>query len=196
MLNKILQAAAIFATAALTTAVAGPALPETPAPVDAILYARPFELAEGFKFTWRQEQPLVTAGVLIVLKVDPALVYPRQTAEPVLYVGDTPAMRLNVGYPSGRLVALVPDVRSPDLDGAMIWFGSPRLPEQVDAATVAQEQALARQAGRGPAAAAAEGGPVLKTANLNALLGEAARLVRRFAPDEAALADSLASQGQ
>ena len=73
-----------------------PPVPETPASIESLLYARPFTLDEGFRFDWRQERPLVTQGVLLVIEVDQDLVYPRQVAEPVLYVGDQTAMRLNI----------------------------------------------------------------------------------------------------
>jgi len=179
---------------------AAPPLPSTPAGIQGLLYARAFTLNEGFTYLWRQERPTVQEGMLLVLQVDPALVYPRQTAEPVLYVGAQTAMRLNVGYPSGHVVALVPGgLQQNDM---RIWFGTPRLPEAVTAGIIAEERALAIQRGipylRPDAmhAALQRGGAAFSVQNVQALLLEAANLVLRYAPDEGELAKNLASQAQ
>lgn len=159
---------------------APPPLPPTPAPVGALIVARPFELEQGFPFSWRAERPLVTSGHLLVVNVDPDLVYPRQTPEPILYVGDQTAMRINVAYPSGRLLALVPGELAQS--GTRIWFGTPGLPEQATAATIAEESRLAEAAGIGPLAAVdvagalERGGPTLRAADLDALLDAIAEL--------------------
>ncbi|MEW5788564.1 MAG: hypothetical protein AB1899_11995 [Pseudomonadota bacterium] len=199
MLNKHLLPLA-FLLAGLSGAVGAepPALPATPAAVTEVLYARPFTLDEAYTHLWRQEQPQVRDGMLLVVKVDPALVYPRQVAEPVLYVGNQTAMRLNVGYPSGIVVALVPGMDNLPAAGADIWFGTPRLPETITARTLAEERGraahLAARAGSETGGALLKGGAPLRARNLPALLGEAAQLVRQHAPDEAALADGLAGQ--
>ncbi len=185
---------------ALAASAAPPAMPPTPAAVEEVLVLRPFQLEEPFPYLWRQEQPKVTAGMLMVVRVDPALAYPRQVAEPVLYVGGQTAMRLNVGYPSGRIVALVPtppDFPAGDMD---IWFGTPRLPESVNTDSIALERQRARQAGIAPVPSRAAqialsaGGPAIQARNLSALLKQAAQLVRQYAPDEGPLAESLEGQ--
>lgn len=201
MLNKMTALAALllagFATAAQAEA---PALPSTPAAVAEVVYARPFALDEGYAHLWRKEQPQVADGVLLVIKVDPALVYPRQVAEPVLYVGNQTAMRLNVGYPSGMVVAVVPGTDNLPGAGARVWFGSPRLPESVDARALADERDRADAAGIASRTASevggalGQGGATLRVRDLHALMAEAAKLVRRHAPDEAGVADALASQ--
>ncbi|MAB79709.1 MAG: hypothetical protein CMJ89_10200 [Planctomycetes bacterium] len=135
------------------------ALPANPAttPVE-ILHAQSFQLDQPFTFEWRNERPEVQSGFLLVLKTDPKLVQPRQTYEAVLYVGDQTAERCNGAYPSGHLVALVPAGvlanGNVDLDptSVPIWFGTPELPERVDAARIAQELALAEAQGVGPQA--------------------------------------------
>lgn len=180
---------------------APPPVPETPAGVSAILYARPFRLLEGFEYQWRKERFNVREGVLLVVEADPALVYPRQALEPVLYVGNQTAMRLNVGYPSGRVVALVPgqDALGP---GTPIWFGTPALPASVSSQTIADERRLAAERGVAPpssgtvSAALRAGGAALTKRDLNALLADAANLVRRYAPDEKDLAATLSTQAQ
>ena len=192
-------AAGLILVLAAAGASAAPPLPPTPAGVT-LLFARPFRLEKGFEHTWRKEHPTATQGLLLVLQVDPALVYPRQTAEPVLYVGDQTARRLNVGYPSGRVVALVPGATALT-PGTPIWFGTPRLPETVTADVIAAERSLAVARGIGGVSAetirAAEqrGGRAVAAPHLNALLNTAAPVVREYAPDEGDVADALAAQG-
>src|SRR5262245_437988 len=122
-----------------------------------ILDARPFAVDEPFVHEWRAEKPLANAGYLIALQVDPELARPRQTYEPVLYVGEQTAERCNAPETGGVLIVLVPAPLDSsgrvalDLDTAPIWFGSLELPERVDAARIAREVAAARAAGIGPA---------------------------------------------
>ena len=140
---------AFLCTAAVASiALAGaPAIPDVPAAVDDVIYARSFALENGYEFNWSNERPLVTTGTILVLKVNPDLVVPRQTAEPVLYVGNQTAQRVNFGNESGHVIAIVPG--EVDLATSPIWFGTPELPEQVDAATVKAERAQADAAGIG-----------------------------------------------
>jgi hypothetical protein len=118
-----------------------------------LIWAKPFRLDEPYTHTWRAELPQVSAGWLVVLETDPTLLTPRQTQEPVLYVGEQTAERVNRGDVSGRLVAFVPSAVDADghltldLERAPIWFGTPELPERVDAAKIREERALARRAG-------------------------------------------------
>jgi hypothetical protein len=190
---SLLAAAGLFSGAFAPAQT--PALPPTPAAAQ-LVRATPFRLAAGYASDWRKERPLVTEGWLVVLRVDPALVFPRQTAEPVLYAGRHTAERLNVGYRSGHVVAIVPAPFDPAKDP--VWFGAPALPEQVDAATIAAERAKADAAGIAPAPAAAAPGaaagrPVRALAAKGALLADAAALVREFAPDEPEAAAGLAA---
>ena len=190
----ILTGMMIVTAVALT---AQPAVPSTPAAIQSLLVARPFTLDEGFRFDWRLERPVVAEGYLLVLEVNPDLVYPRQTAQPVLFVDDQTAMRLNVGYGSGRVIAIVPGIGQP----GRIWFGTPQLPEAVNAGTIATERMLATNEGVGAIsaqellAARARGGQPLRLSNLNQLLKEAAGLIVQYAADERALANILATQG-
>ena len=69
----------------------------TPSAVIDVVHVQPFSLRKGYIHFWREEKPLVTTGTLAVFKVDPGLVYPRNAAEPVLYVGNQTAERLNFG---------------------------------------------------------------------------------------------------
>ena len=190
----------LLAAVALTVnpAAGGPPVPATPAAVDKLVYARPFKLAEGYEYEWSKEKPRVTEGYLLVLKVDPDLVYPRQTAEPVLYVGLRPAERINAGYPSGHVVALVPGpVEKLDLSKERMWFGTPELPERIDLKTAKEEHARAVEAGVKPvgeaqtAAALARGREKLSVQDRYELLRAAAELIEQYAPDEAERAAGL-----
>jgi hypothetical protein len=175
---------------------APPAIPDTPAAVDDVVYLRPFTLSNGFAFDWCKERPQVTSGTLLVLKVDPALVIPRQVAEPVLYVGEQTAQRINFGHESGHVVALVPG--EVDLSKSLVWFGTPDLPERVDAAKVSEELALAREAGiksfsaKQIESAVAKGGDRLNVSDLDALLrGEVSELILKYSPQEKHLAEAF-----
>ncbi|MEW6071409.1 MAG: hypothetical protein AB1726_02285 [Planctomycetota bacterium] len=193
--------------------------PDPPPPVPALsvasevdlLFAQPYLLDEGYTHWWRAEQPFVTAGWLLVLAVDSDLVHPRQGYEPVLYVGDQTAERVNVGFVPGEIppgarahvVALVPagpgpdDLPRLDLARAPIWFGTPALPEQVDEARIAGELALALARGARPLpgprviAARRAGGGTLYLPDYPALQRCAAELVRRWSPGEEDLVQSL-----
>jgi hypothetical protein len=139
----------LLAVVATGVAIAAPPeLPGTPLAAADLLYAREFSLAEGFAYLFSAEKPLVTSGWILILEVDPAIAYPRQQALPVLYVGDRTASYVARGYPSGRILAMVPgDV---DLFNAPVWFGTPELPERVDGAVILKEAAMAREKGMGP----------------------------------------------
>lgn len=164
LLPVLLVALLAAGVAAFVRALPGdpPALPAAMpvAGVD-VLYARPFTLERPAIHAWRAEQPAYDAGWVLVLSVDPNLVYPRQVAEPILFVGDQTAERVNFGHESGRVVAIVPAPRDAagrpalDLAAAPVFFGMPGLPEQVDAARAAAELSAARARGARPASAAA-----------------------------------------
>jgi len=178
-----------------SAAQALPAIPATPAAVDDIIYARKFTLQEGYKFRWCSEKPNVTSGYLLVLKVNPDLVFARQRAEPVLYVSDQTAERLNRGYSSGHVIAIAP--ANPDLTKALMWFGTPDLPERVDANMAKAELELAKAAGIKPfsakkiEAALARGGEELTGSNVVDVLRVAADLVRKYSPAEEERAKTL-----
>lgn len=198
-----------LATSALAAAVvvaAPPQTPATPAAVQDIVFAQPFTLDQGEVSTWRAERPVVDSGYIIVLKVNPDLVYPRQSAEPVLYVGDTTAQRMNVGYRSGYVVAVVgaeiTGEQAMDLSKVKIWFGTPELPERVDANRIAQESALADAAGIKAFSAEKISNLLAQNETLSertmaGILDDVAAQIRRFSPQEEELAVSLdASAGQ
>jgi len=170
----------------------GSARPATPAPVKSILFAQPFTLETPFINTFSKEREKVSNGVLIVLEVDPALVVPRNTLEPVLYAGNVTVQRLNQGEQSGRVIGIVPGTIN--LATAPIWFGTPALPERVTQSTVQYERGLAERAGVRafpPAQLSSIQRPVVAAKDLATLLRTvAADLVDQYSPQEKQLADS------
>jgi len=188
-------AAAVLSTMAV--AAEAPQVPETPADVNKVVYAEPFVLEEGTPYLWCQEQPVMEAGYLLVLEVNPDLVFPRQTAEPVLYVGKQTAQRVNPGHESGRVIAIAPSTLDDqgqltlDLAKARIWFGTAELPELVDARRAAQEHTLAARNGIQPRnaeeisrATARNRGKTTTLADGQALMRRAGELVKRFSPED------------
>lgn len=176
-----------------------------------LLYAQPYQLDEAYPHWWRAERPPVISGMLIVLAVEPDLVHPRQALQPVLYVGNQTAERINVGFVPGEIapgmkahvVALVPIERDPggrldvDLARTPIWFGTPALPEQVDGERILEEYALARAQGVVPVSrdeirnARRLGGGTLYLPDYLALQQYAAPLIERYSPGERDLIDGL-----
>ncbi len=203
---KILNTTLAASVLAAAVVAAPPQTPATPAAVQDIVFAQPFTLEQGEASTWRAERPVMDSGYIIVLKVNPDLVYPRQSAEPVLYVGDTTAERLNVGYRSGYVVAVVgaeiTGEKAMDLSKVKIWFGTPELPERVDANRIAQESALADAAGIKPFSAdkisdLLAQNEVLRERTKAGILDDVAAQIRRFSPQEEEVAVALeASSGQ
>jgi len=180
-----------------------PAVPETPAAVAQIVSAQPFVLDKEATHLWRLEKPAFSSGYLLVLKVDPALVLARQSAEPVLYVGHQTAERVNHGFESGHVIAIVPgvldDPKHPeylDLSKSLIWFGTPELPERVDAAMIKQELALAKRAGIKPLMVPRQAAATLRAKDKTQLYGQAAALIAKYSPQEKELARTLTGQGK
>jgi hypothetical protein len=194
-MKKMILAVCLLAIAPIAIADVPPAIPQTPAAVDELVSIRPFTLENGFEFRWSAEKPLVESGYILVIKVNPDLVYPRQIEEPVLYVGNQTAQRINFGHESGYVVALVPG--EVDFTTAPIWFGTPALPERVDSNRAQTERRLADRAGIKPftaeqvQAAMANGGTRLSTADMDAMLEPLANLVQEYSPAENELVESF-----
>lgn len=135
----------------LTLGVQGssaPAEPVASTSVINVLEAHPFRLDAAAVHEYRAERPAYDRGWLLVLETDPVLLTPRQTFEPVLYVGDETAQRVNVGDVTGRLVVIVPELDgSIDPAAAPVYFGEPDLPERVTRAAARAELQAARDRG-------------------------------------------------
>lgn len=164
----------------------------TPAAVADVVHIQPFALKDGYRHDWRQERPFTDSGTLVVFKVNPDYVYPRNAAEPVLYAGTQTAQRLNQGNESGLVIAIIPG--EIDLAREPAWFGNPELPERVNAETIKIERAGAEKAGIKPFDAeriesVTQGR--LEASDLAALLREhVAKLVMEYSPQEKALAET------
>lgn len=174
-----------------------PTIPANPAvalPIE-LVHAQPFTLATPERHTWRAEAPAFDSGLVLVLEAQAEYLAPRQVAEPVLFVGDQTAQRLNTGYPSGQLVVLVPDLTLADLATSPIYFGQPALPEQVDAAVIARELEVAQRAGlNGPGQARVSqvtDANVIDALDFEDLSFQTSFLIEEFAPAERDLIDGL-----
>lgn len=177
---------------------AAPASTQERGPVRALDVAVPFELEQPYTHFWRAEQPSYTRGWIVVLEVDPALVHVTERAQPVLCAGVETLERVNHGEVSGRVVAIVPQVRGgfgDSLEGQPFWFASPALPESLTLGELRGELARASEwrtfsAAEVDAARARGGSPIAvrDRSELDLLLGA---LVAEHAPDEIEKADAL-----
>lgn len=167
-------------------------VPATPGAVIDILEIQPFRLKVGYHYDWLENRPFVSDGLLVVLRVDPGHVVPRDTAEPVLYAGDRTVQRLNQGHGSGYVIGIIPG--EIDLASAPIWFGRPELPERVTPEVIKEERALADSAGIkafSPDKITGVRRDPIEVDDLAALLrGPAADLVLKFSPDEKDLVET------
>jgi hypothetical protein len=166
-----------------------------------LVHARPFVTDVPFVHSWRAEAPSFDAGMLLVLEVsDRSLIHPRQTAEPVLFVGDQTAERINAGHESGFLVVIVPAQRDAmgrvdlDLTSAAIFFDQPALPENIDAVAVQAALARAQDAGVGlldPDTVASVTQEQVQFVDLGDVHAHAADLVEAWSPLEVDLISGL-----
>jgi hypothetical protein len=208
MTIKLILGAAFIATVATTTGVLAthksgleaplpiPAEPAVELPVN-LVYARAFELATPATHWWSAEQPSYTQGLLVVLEANENWLAPRQTAEPILYVGNQTLERINTGYPSGQLVGIVPNMTLAELADAPIFFGQPGLPEDVDAAHIAIELNAATASGlQGPgqarvATASAKDASLLSVTDQRDLYTSSADLIEKYSPEEVSVVEGL-----
>lgn len=163
-----------------------------PQPVIDIERIQPFRLEQSFKYEWRRDQPDVQSGLLVVFKVDTNLVTPRNALEPVLYAGNQTVQRLNHGHESGFVIGIIPE--QIDLSKEPIWFGTPALPERIDAKMIARERTKAERAGILPLKStdiqSRTQDPVVVSDLTTLLREQAANLLLEFSPQEKQLADS------
>lgn len=162
----------------------------TPAPVEDLVYARPFALSKGYRWTGVNDEPETEKGMIVVLRVNPKLVIPRNAPSPILYAGDRMLQTLNFGHTSGHVIALIPD--EIDLSKILIWFGPPTSPGRITPKSIQAERVQAQEAGIRPFSAEkikSVTKPAVVVHSLSVLLrGELADLVLEYAPEEGHLA--------
>jgi hypothetical protein len=165
--------------------------------VRGLVLAVPFALEAPWTHGWRLERPEFRGGWLLVLEVDPTLVRPTESAQPVLCHGAETLERLNHGFESGRVVAVLPSALGADglpereLGAEPFWFAPPALPESLGARALARQLEQARE--RGTVAtfdaaalrvARARGGAPIAVADRVELDRLAGELILAHAPDE------------
>ncbi|MCB9852542.1 MAG: hypothetical protein H6819_05565 [Phycisphaerales bacterium] len=163
--------------------------------VEELLYARRFRLDRPYRSRWTKERTDIDRGYLVVIRVQPEYLYPHEAATPVLYAGDRPIERINVGYQDGVIVGIILGDAQPE--STPIYFGSPDYPERVSAAKGVLELqgaqvrgVVARPAVEVERALSGHLDPFV-SAGVSGLYREAGRLIAEFAPSEAVLADEL-----
>ena len=157
-----------------------------------VVFAQPFELDRPGVHSARAERPEYRTGFLLVVAADRELLRLRQSAHPVLYVGDETARRVNHGLGSGHAIVIVPGLE--DLASQRVFFGEAVLPEQVTKDEARRQLARSIAAGQEPLAgrlARIERAGTLFAQDEHELFLRAADLVERFAPDETDLVTSL-----
>ncbi len=169
-----------------------PTLDFKPQPVIDIVRIQPFQLKQSFKYDWRRDRPDVRSGLLVVFKVAPDLVMPKNALEPVLYAGNQTVQRLNHGHESGFVIGIIPE--QIDLSKELVWFGTPALPERIDAKMIAEERTKAERTGILPLKSIdiqSRTRDMIVASDLTTLLREqAANLLLEYSPKEKWLADS------
>lgn len=206
---KLAAAGALVAMCTFTTAGASaqsalPVLPAQPATPSAtvgvkIISIQGVVLDSSYATDFRSEHPQVIAGWLMVIEADKAVLAPRSLAEPLLLASGTSGAGgkgwtesvewFNHGFASGHRVCFIPSpvneqgVLTNELKGVRVWFGTPRLPELTDAATLEQERALADGLSV-PSTNMVKAAPTVRLANRDALIRLARELIAQFAADE------------
>ncbi len=94
-----------------------------------LTHVQPFQLEQATTYPWNGHRSSFDQGTLFVVEVDPNQAQPRQAGAPVLYVGNTPAARLNPGHLDSHIVAFVPE--NIDFSATPIFWGPSTLPERV-----------------------------------------------------------------
>jgi hypothetical protein len=153
---------------------------------------QPFQLKQSYKYDWRLKRPDVQSGLLVVFKVNTDLVIPRNALEPVLYAGNQTVQRLNHGHESGFVIGIIPE--QIDLSKEPVWFGTPALPERINAEIIATERTKAERAGisalKSTDIQSRTKDPIVASDLTTLLREQAANLLLEFSPQEKRLADS------
>lgn len=168
-----------------------------------LLRAVPFELESGYTHYYRADQPEVTRGWLLAVRVRTDLVQPTNDFQPVLYAdlasGPQTVERFNQGHKDGVLIGFLPELDGAigALEGVDMWFGAPELPERLTAEMIATEAERARERGgvfelsSSSARTGAVEGSAIRLADRTELEETAAELVLELAPGEKDFAEGF-----
>lgn len=162
-----------------------------------LLYAQPVTLEEPTTYLMRADQPVVSAGYLVVVQTNPAILPVRQAHNPLLFAGDMPIERINGDEEPRVFIGFVPsalDARGAialDLARTPLFWAYPEvLPEALkpDLAQAALAHGLASGAAPQPKEsvnrALAAGGPVVHLGTYGDLRRHAANVIEQFSPGE------------
>jgi len=98
--------------------------------VESVVWAQPFQLTEPAPYLGRGDHPSFSEGWIVQVEVASGSARARQTEQPVLYIGQWPARRVNHSQTGTCLVVWVPQ---PVTSGkSPVFFGPQTLPERVD----------------------------------------------------------------
>ena len=172
------------------------AVPDDGSAVVRIVASTRFTLLTPYLTEWNAERSEVSSGTLLVLEVEKKWLRPRQTRQPVLYVGELPAEVLHSGYESGKIVVVVPDAKpgaARNLEKTLLFFGTPMLPERVTAERGRGELRAAKEKGIQPLPSERRATPSkpLTLSDRTALLAEVGSRIIEHSPAERALGEGL-----
>jgi hypothetical protein len=174
-----------------------------------LVYAQPFRVVEPYTYGWMDESdaPQVEGGWILAVASDPEISDVKQTHDELLFVGDMPVERMNVGSVSGVVIGFVPSpldaAGQPTLDLATtpIYWAKPEiLPESMTATDARDVFTAALAAGVKPQTSHAltqsrqEGGETIDVDGLGELHRYSANLIERYAPEEADLISGLRAE--
>ena len=205
---------ALIGAAAFTTMrTAEGTSPQDATALDAVpvrlVHAQPYRVVEPYKYGWmhQDDAPMVEGGWLIAVASDPRIADVKQTHDELLFVGNMPVERVNVGGVSGMVIGFVPSpldaTGEPTLDlaTAPIYWARPEiLPESLTAsdAQAVLTQALADgvvpQTEHAISQARQTGGETVDVGGLGDLYEFSATLLERYAPEEVDLISGLRAE--
>ena len=149
-----------------------------------LAYVETFSVTQPALYAWNADAATFTSGTLFVVKVDREHAKVRQVGGPVLYVGTTPAARLNPGHIDGHIVAYVPG--KVDLSKTPVFWGPSTLPERVDPDVEGKQALQASNAKPFDAQVVTEATqPEQQLEDQKDIQLRAAELIDRFAPGDA-----------
>ena len=164
-----------------------------PIAVEEIHHWMQFELEDPYVDQWNPAHPKVQAGSLVVIQSPLQKDRDGGRTNRILFAGDRVAEPLNPGTESGVVVVIVPLVGESSI--IPMWYGSRALPEQLVEGDISGEVQRAHAGGiRGvsaPIGASVSARPAQRPrsfADKSGLLRAAAELIRRYAPEDEAIA--------